>query len=94
MKQSRFDRGFSVFIGIMSCLMIIITLYPLYFLVIASLSNPYQVVLGKVFLWPKGFTIEAYRYIIRNKTVWRGFFNSSYLLTTCIPQSCGELAPR
>lgn len=93
MKQSRFDRGFSVFVGIVSFLMIVITLYPLYFVVIASLSSPYQVSTGRVFLYPKGFTTEAYKYILRNAAIWRGFFNSTYVtvfgtmynLFLCIP---------
>ena len=43
---------------------------------IASISEPYDVVSGNVVLWPKGFTLDSYRQIFQNEEIWVGFRNS------------------
>ena len=55
---------------------ILIMAYPLYFTVIASFSEPYDVVSGKVIFVPSGFTLEAYEYIINDSRIWIGYRNS------------------
>lgn len=51
-------------------------LYPLYFIVIASLSDPAAVAGGRVWLLPQGFTLDGYARILQDSAVWRGFGNS------------------
>lgn len=57
-------------------LVTLIILYPLYFTVIASLSEPSEVVQGKVIFWIKGFTIESYVNVFENKDIWLGYYNN------------------
>jgi len=54
----------------------IIILYPLYFTVIASFSEPYEVVKGNVFLWFKGFSLDSYKNVFQNKEIWIGYKNT------------------
>ena len=54
----------------------IIIAYPLYFCVIASFSDPNEVALGNTLLWIKGFTLEAYQYVIEEKQLWIGYRNT------------------
>ena len=53
-------------------------LYPLYFTVIASVSDAYNVYRGEVFLLPQGFTLEAYSLVFQNKEIWTGYMNTIY----------------
>lgn len=51
-------------------------LYPLYFVVIASISEPDQIYAGNVWLWPKGVTLEGYSRILSDPQIWSGYGNS------------------
>ncbi len=55
------------------CLTVI---YPLYFILIASFSNPTQVNLGHAWLWINDFTLQGYKVLLTTGTIWRGFANS------------------
>ena len=59
-RRTRADKVFDTVNIIIMILLLIITLYPLYFVVIASVSDPYEVAKGNVFMFPKGFTVESY----------------------------------
>ena len=52
------------------------TFYPLYFVVISSFSAPANVMTGRVWLWPNGFTLESYRRVFRNQSIIIGYRNS------------------
>lgn len=54
----------------------LIVLYPLYFCVIASFSDPAQVAAGKTVLWIKNFTLDHYKYVFRENSLWVGYRNT------------------
>lgn len=84
-RQTKEDRIFNVVVTTFALLALLISAYPLYFVVIASISNPELVSAGKVLLIPKGVTLEAYRYILRTKNVWVGYGNTIlYTLGTVV----------
>lgn len=62
-------------------LFLLIVAYPLYFVVIASISNPYDVVSGNVYLLPKNITFEGYERIIRDSSIWTGYKNTIFYTT-------------
>jgi ABC-type glycerol-3-phosphate transport system permease component len=51
-------------------------LYPLYFTVIASVSSPYEVYLGNVVFFPRGFSLAGYKRIYEYRDIWVGYGNS------------------
>jgi putative aldouronate transport system permease protein len=57
-------------------LLVIVVLYPLYFIIIASVSNPLDVNGGKVWLFPVDFTLEGYKKIMENDSLWVGYKNT------------------
>ena len=59
-RRTRADKLFDTLNVILMAIVLVITLYPLYFVLIASVSDAYEVAKGNVFLWPKGFTAESY----------------------------------
>jgi len=58
-------------------LLLIIVLYPLYFVVIASFSDPSAVGTGKVILFPKGFNFNGYDLIFKYDQLWVGYRNTA-----------------
>ncbi len=59
-------------------LLLFITIYPLYFTVIASLSDPKAVATGQVLWRPVGFTLESYRQVFDYKPIWNGYANTIF----------------
>ena len=51
-------------------------LYPLYFVVIASFSDPSAVASGQVWLVPKGLTLDGYKELFRHNEIWTGYANT------------------
>lgn len=66
-------------ISIATILIIIITLYPVIYVVSMSFSEPAHVLARDVYLLPKGFSWKAYRMILDNATVLRSFANTLWL---------------
>lgn len=60
-------------IGIIIALCCFITLYPMYFVLVMSVSDPMEVVKGNIYWWPKGFSLGAYTSIIQDTTMWRAY---------------------
>lgn len=62
----------------------IVCLYPLWYTLIASVSNPAYITNGEVWLLPKGLTTIAYEELYRTKSIWIGYRNSLfYTVTLC-----------
>lgn len=68
--------GFDIFIYVALAVITLILAYPIYFVVIASFSEPYEVVNGNVFFWLKGFSLESYKNIFENSKIWTGYANT------------------
>lgn len=75
-KNSREDNIFNYVIYGMAGVILLIVLYPIYFVVIASFSDPYAVANGQVWLLPKGFTLDGYKEILKHSEIWRGYINT------------------
>ena len=83
--DSRGDKIFRFFSGLFLLLLAAIVLYPVYFIVIASFSDPDAVLAGKVVLWPVDINLEGYIKIIERTDVWLGYRNTIvYTLLTVV----------
>ncbi len=59
------------------CVVIVLIIaYPLYYVLVASVSNPYDVYAGKTFLFPSQFTLEGYKVVFADKSIITGYINS------------------
>jgi putative aldouronate transport system permease protein len=54
----------------------IATVYPIIYIVSISFSETVYIVQNKVFLWPKGLNIDAYKQILSNNRVPRAYWNT------------------
>lgn len=70
------DKVFGVINKVMIVLFVLIVLYPLIYIVSASVSDPYYVNSGQMWLFPKGFTLEGYRRIFQSKELLIGYRNT------------------
>ncbi|WP_252891111.1 hypothetical protein [Thermoclostridium stercorarium] len=77
-KNSREDVIFEIVTRIVLVLACLIVLYPLYFIVIASISNPDYVLAGKLWLFPRDVTFSGYRKIIKFENLINGYKNSFF----------------
>lgn len=70
------DRAFNRGSVLVLSISIVAVIYPIYFIVIASVSEPSAVYNGDVLLAPSGFTLEGYERIFSDSAIIRGFLNS------------------
>lgn len=70
------DKVFNAVIMLLTIIMLAITLYPLYLVLICSVSDATLVTTGQVTLYPKGFTLDGYATVLKNNEIWRSYLNS------------------
>ena len=76
------DRIWNGFCVIFAFTVLIACVYPLYFVLIASISDPALVNAGKVIFLPKKLTFSAYQFILAEKDIWIGYRNTIFY-TVC-----------
>ena len=75
-KLSGSDRVFTVILYIITGILTLVALYPMYFIVIASVSSPTAVSNGEVVLFPVNPTVEAYKKLLDYASIWVGYRNT------------------
>ncbi len=76
--SSHADRIFNIFNYTLMVLILIVIIYPLWFVVIASFSDSTQVTVGNVLLWPKGFHLTAYQKVFSDTRIMTGYRNTIF----------------
>ena len=77
-KAGREDRIFNITVTVISLVVLVIVLYPLYFVIIASISSPEDISLGKVRFLPSGINFAAYKFVLEEWKIWRGYLNTIF----------------
>lgn len=75
-RQINSDKVMDIVTYLLIGIIVIITIYPLYFVIIASVSDPTMVSAGKVFLLPKNTSLAGYTHIFEDNRVWSGYLNT------------------
>ena len=70
------DKTSDIILVVATALIMLIIAYPLYYVIVASVSDPYDVYAGKTFLLPSQFTLEGYKAVFSNSNLLNGFINS------------------
>lgn len=70
------DRSFYFVNRLVMIAIFLIFAWPVWFIIIASISDPNMVSMGKVMLVPKGLHLGGYQLVFDNKDVWIGYRNS------------------
>ncbi|HEY8457822.1 MAG TPA: carbohydrate ABC transporter permease [Actinopolymorphaceae bacterium] len=77
-RESRSDQFFMIVTYVVLTLFLLAVLYPLIFIVSASVSDPLAVSSGQVWLWPVDLNFNGYEEILKHKPIVRGFANSLF----------------
>ena len=77
-KKSYADKIFDVTNVSIMCILLLIFTWPLWFVVIASFSDPAEVLLGNVILLPKKVTLLSYEKLLAYKNIWIGYGNTLF----------------
>ena len=105
-RASRADRVFYGVNAVVMALIFALYAWPLWFVLIASVSDPNFVQAGQVLLLPKGFHLGGYKLIAEYQDILRGYFNSivytavgtalNIVMTICAayPLSRSDFLPR
>lgn len=75
-KDTLSDRVFTVFCYAVVILVAFVCLYPLWLVLIYSISDPDAVNAGKVWLWPVGVTWDAYKEVFAREDLMKGYWNT------------------
>jgi putative aldouronate transport system permease protein len=74
--EAQGDKYYYLINNIIMIVLAIIVIYPLYFIVIASVSNPDAVMNGEVLLFPVKFSLEGYQRLLNESQIWVGYRNT------------------
>ncbi|MBS4829033.1 MAG: carbohydrate ABC transporter permease [Eisenbergiella sp.] len=75
-KRCREDVIYDAVIFVILTLILLVVAYPLWWVIISSISDPSAVSAGKVLWRPIGFTLKGYAEVFKDELVMTGFVNS------------------
>lgn len=85
-KKTLGDRIFNAANFIFMILIMLVMVYPCWYVLMASFSDPVAIYgNGGILLWPKHFGIYTYQEVLKNSQVWLGYRN------TVLYVACGGL---
>ncbi len=73
-RQSTADRVFDIINYAILLFLFLICIYPLYYVLIVSFNSQ---VTG-VYLWPKEFSLKAYKMVLEDSNIWLGYANTIF----------------
>lgn len=75
-KMSRDDLIYEIITKMFLVVVMIVIIYPVYFVLVASFSDPIYVNSGEMLFWPKGFTLLGYQRVFKDSRIWIGYRNT------------------
>ncbi len=75
-KRGLSDKTSDIILVVICTIVMLIVAYPLYYVLVASFSNPYDVYAGKTFLLPSQFTLQGYTAVFADPNILSGYVNS------------------
>jgi putative aldouronate transport system permease protein len=77
-RESTEDIIFNIINLFILTVVLFLVLYPLYFIIIASVSDPVLVNSGQVYLYPRGISFDGYSRVMANNEIWMGYRNTIF----------------
>jgi len=75
-KESWDDRVYNLICGAFLAMFIILVFYPLYFVLVASFTEPTIVNSGRVLWYPVSLFLDGYEMVFKDKDVWISYGNT------------------
>ena len=70
------DKTSDIVLVVLMAVIMLIIAYPLYYVIVASVSDPFDVQAGKTFLLPSQFTLDGYKAVFADANIPIGYMNS------------------
>jgi len=77
-KESRGDKIFNLINGAILFIILLISVYPIWFVLCASISEPDLVNSGKMLFWPKEITFGGYKAVFTDPQILIGYRNTIF----------------
>ena len=77
-RETRKDRIFNAVNLLFWIVVLFIVLYPLWLILIASVSDPDAVLQAKVLIWPVDFSLMGYEAVFQNSELLGSYLNSIF----------------
>lgn len=78
MNRTTGEKIFGVLNTVFMVLLIFVTLYPLYYVIISAFSEPTAVATGDVTLLPKGFELASFKKVVGMENIWTAYGNTIF----------------
>jgi putative aldouronate transport system permease protein len=75
-KRTPADWAVDITIGLLIALVLAAVIYPLWWIVISSVSEPKAVAGGRVTFLPVGFSLDGFGLILSDSRIWNGYRNT------------------
>ncbi|MHA6523238.1 carbohydrate ABC transporter permease [Tessaracoccus sp. G1721] len=75
-NQSPSDKIFTLTLAVVCVAILVAIIYPVYFVLIASISEPRLVSTGQVILFPEGINFFGYAQVLDDDRIWTGYRNT------------------
>lgn len=72
---------FDAFNIILLIMLAFLFLYPMWYVLVASLSSGQAIARGQVTFWPVNFNLEAYSKVLANGEIWTAYLNTIFYVT-------------
>lgn len=73
LDKTKGEKVFSVVNIIIMILLSILMIYPFWHILMYSLSETHLAMNGGIFLWARGFTLDTYKTVLRNPSIFQSF---------------------
>ena len=72
-------------LGFIAVALGLVTVYPMYYVLILSISDPAAAMTMRVYWVPDGFNLDSYRLLVRDSEMWRAYLNTIlYIVPTTL----------
>ncbi|NOU62772.1 ABC transporter permease subunit [Paenibacillus sp. LMG 31461] len=82
LARTRADLLFDICNYTLISILVLLVLYPLYFVLTASVTDPDLVYSGKLLFFPEHITWDGYKRLLAESSIWMGFSNSLWYTVT------------
>ena len=77
-QETKVDRIFTGVVYVLIFLLLLMFIYPLWFVLMASFSDPQYVNAGALLIYPRGFTTMGYQMVFSDNRIWIGYLNTIF----------------
>jgi len=78
-KKTKGEMIFDCCNYVLLALLVVVTLYPCYYVLVASVSDPVKIFAEKgLVLFPKGFSLSSYLEVLKSDQIWLGYKNTVF----------------